>query len=139
MTKMMVRVDGQSKLEGRLKDTLLYFPNDVAEVMRDVLDKMVVEAKIRVRKDTHSLKKSIRRETYAQPAGCILQMGFRGGGYIVNPKTGRLVDYARDQEYGTSKLRRTGGFTPYMRPSADKFEPEMERRLKQVGIKRFIR
>lgn len=136
MTKMMVRLDGQSKLEGLLKDTLLYFSKDVAEVMRDSLDKMVVQAKIFVRKDTHSLEKSIRRETYAQPAGCILQMGFRGGGYIVNPKTGRLVDYAPDQEYGNS---RGIGFTPYMRPSADKFEPEMKRRLKQVGIKRFIR
>ncbi|MHA1286258.1 MAG: hypothetical protein ACTSPB_02520 [Candidatus Thorarchaeota archaeon] len=136
MTKMMVRLIGQSELEGRLKDTLLYFPDDVAEVMRDSLDKMVVEAKIRVRKDTHSLKKSIRRETYAQPAGCILQMGFRAGGYIVNPKTKRLVDYARDQEWGNS---RGIAFTPYMRPSANKFEPEMERRLKQVGIKRFIR
>ena len=118
-----------------MRDTLLYFPKDVAEVMRDSLDKMVVQAKIFVRKDTHSLEKSIRRETYAQPVGCILQMGFRAGGYVVNPKTGRLVDYAGHQEYGTSRA----AFTSYMRPSADKFEPEMKRRLKQVGIKRFIR
>lgn len=135
MTKMMVKIEGQSKLLGRLKDTLLYFPNDVAEIMRDSLDEMVVEAKVLVRKDTHSLEKSIRRETYAQPAGCILQMGFRAGRYIVNPKTGRLVHYAVHQEFGTS----TAAFTPYMRPAADKIEPKMKRRLKRVGIKRFIR
>lgn len=60
-----------------------------------------------------SLKKTIRKEKRAHPKGNIVYQGIRAGGYVTNPNTGRIVDYARHQEYGTSKMRPR----PYMRPA----------------------
>ena len=129
--RMIRTIIGQRELEEDLKKHIRVFPTRVVEETRIVLDKMVDTAKILVRKDTWSLCKSIRRESYARPAGCFLQMGFRAGGYIVNPKTGRLVDYAIYQEFGTSRM--PGGY-PYMRPAADRHEPELISRLERVGL-----
>lgn len=55
-----------------------------------------------VRVDTGSLQKSIRVEHIAR-----LAVRVRAGGYIVNPKTGRLVDYALYQEH----------YHPYLHPA----------------------
>uniref|UniRef100_A0A6M3MA63 Putative tail protein n=1 Tax=viral metagenome TaxID=1070528 RepID=A0A6M3MA63_9ZZZZ len=92
-------------------------PKEFEESMDEALDKTADDARDRAKQlvpvDTRSLQKSIRKERYARPAGNIHYRGIRAGGYIVNPKTGRIVDYAAYVEYGTSRQRPQ----PYMRPA----------------------
>ena len=60
---------------------------EVATLIRD-------GARRDVDKDTESLMKSIRRETLKFKHPFIFMVSVRAGGYIINPKTGRPVDYA---------------------------------------------
>lgn len=71
-----------------LKDRI----DNIAEnVVNQVANLIVGYAKINVPVDTGSLRDSIRRESGDEGW---LTKKVRAGGYIVNPKTGRLVDYA---------------------------------------------
>jgi len=83
----------------------------------EALDKTADEARDRAKElvpvDTGSLRKSIRKERRALPAGDIIYTGVRAGGYIVNPKTKQIVNYAKHVEYGTSRNRPQ----PYLRPA----------------------
>lgn len=63
--------------------------------------------------DTGSLRKSIRVERYERPEGNITYTGISAGGYIVNPRTHSLVNYAFYVEYGTARSRPQ----PFIRPS----------------------
>ena len=56
--------------------------------------RMVTTAKSWVRVDTGSLKRSIRVERTGPTYHHHIQVNVRAGGYVVNPKTKRLVDYA---------------------------------------------
>lgn len=67
-----------------------------AQLMRDL-------AKIYCPVDTGSLRDSIRVERGGQGLHW-RQIKVRAGGYITNPQTGRKVDYAFYQEYGTRYL-----------------------------------
>ncbi len=89
------------------------FEESVAEALNDTATDAVARAKELVAIDTGALKKSIRRERLARPVGKIIYTGIRAGGYVKNPKTGRLVDYAGFIEYGTSRMRPR----PFMRPA----------------------
>ena len=53
--------------------------------------------------DTGSLRDSIRVERGGIGKGW-RQVRIRAGGYIVNPESGRLVDYAKYQEFGTKYI-----------------------------------
>lgn len=64
-----------------------------AELMRDI-------AKVRAPVEYGALRDSIRIERGGKGKGW-KQVRIRAGGYVVNPRTGRLVDYARYQEEGT--------------------------------------
>jgi HK97 gp10 family phage protein len=55
-----------------------------------------------------SLQRSIRVERIAA-----LAVRVRAGGYVVNPRSGRLVDYAKFVEEGTRKMMAR----PFMRPA----------------------
>ena len=94
-------------------------PDAFEESAVEALDKGADDARDRAKQlvpvDTGSLQKSIRKERQARPAGNILYTGIRAGGYVVNPKTKRLVDYASYVEYGTSRMRPQ----PYMRPALE--------------------
>ncbi len=57
-------------------------------------------AQVYVPVDTGSLRDSIRIERGGQSMNW-RQIRVRAGGYVTNPKTGRKVDYAIHQEYGT--------------------------------------
>ncbi|HUW44777.1 MAG TPA: HK97-gp10 family putative phage morphogenesis protein [Dehalococcoidia bacterium] len=89
------------------------FEESVVEALDKGADAARDRAKELVAVDTGSLQKSIRKERHAWPAGNITYVGIRAGGYVVNPKTKRLVDYAIYVEYGTSRQRPQ----PYMRPA----------------------
>ena len=71
------------------------------EIIEEIADETVFNAKVLVRVDTGSLQKSIRKEK----AGDNVRV--RAGGFVVNPRSGRPVDYAAiiEQRY------------PFMRPA----------------------
>lgn len=89
------------------------FEESAIEALNKTADDARDRAKELVAVDTGSLKKSIRKERHAWPSGKITYTGIRAGGYIVNPKTGRKVNYAKYVEYGTSRQRPQ----PFMRPA----------------------
>ena len=60
-----------------------------------------------------SLKASIRKERHAWPKGNVIYTGIRAGGYVINPNTGKIVDYAGYVEHGTSKMTAQ----PFIRPA----------------------
>ncbi len=91
----------------------------LAEGVRD-------EAKRLVRVKTGSLQSSIRIENISLPAGVIQALRVRAGGYVTNPLTGKLVDYAAPQEFGTSRM----SAHPYMRPAYYNALP----RVKQASL-----
>lgn len=63
------------------------------EEISQVMTLMKGFAQVYVPVDTGSLRDSIRIERGGQGKGWRV-IGIRAGGYIVNPKTGKLVDYA---------------------------------------------
>ena len=119
----------------RLIARLARFPKDIEKASADGISNIIVQirddAKALCPVDTGSLKSSIRKQTYAKPAGHILRYGISAGGYVTNPKTGRKVDYASYVEYGTSKMFHK----PFMRPAIerhkDKLTKEISKRFKQ--------
>jgi len=75
---------GVVKLEG-LAELL---KNATLEELDSTADQMKHVAKSLVRVDTGSLKQSIRKERRGD------RISVRAGGYVTNPKTGQLVNYA---------------------------------------------
>lgn len=49
---------------------------------------------------TWSLHKSVRTFSFKPPFGYVAIKGFSAGGYVINPDTGRLVDYAQALDEG---------------------------------------
>jgi len=76
--------EGVVKLEG-LADLMR---DATLEELNETADQMKVVAKSLVRVDTGSLQKSIRKERSGD------KISVRAGGYVTNPKTGQLVNYA---------------------------------------------
>jgi HK97 gp10 family phage protein len=109
-----VRPVDLSKLYKFLDNTFPNIAKDAADAASHrVADDAVEKAKFFVPVDTGALRKSIRKEARARPAGYYVYIGIRAGGYVRNPKTGRLVDYALYVEYGTSRM----SAQPFMRPA----------------------
>lgn len=127
----VVEIIGMDRLIARLKAIGNSFDPVTEKALKETTTKVRDEAKRLCPVDTGSLQKSIRRTAYVRVAGHIQQMGVRAGGYIVNPKTGRRVDYARHVEYGTSKTRAQ----PFLRPAVIKYKREMVKIVKR-GIKK---
>ena len=95
---------------GTIKKALAELPNKMEKAGMEALDEgasfMVTMAKTYVRVDTGTLQKSIRKERGGSGKGWRV-VRVRAGGYFVNPKTGRLCDYAHWVEMNY----------PYMRPA----------------------
>lgn len=91
--------------KGTIKQDLAVLPEKMKksalEAVNEGADFMVNIAKIHCLVDTGSLQKSIRKERTQD----IVRV--RAGGYVTNPKTGRIVDYA---VYVEQK-------NPFMRPA----------------------
>lgn len=120
MSTPTVKVDLTNKImNGTLSKTLEEMPVRMArwtdEVLNQIADLMVGYAKVYVRVDTGSLRDSIRKERPRGPPPK-RTIRVRSGGFIVNPKTGRLVDYAVIVE---AKF-------PYMRPAWETVQPEAQ-------------
>jgi HK97 gp10 family phage protein len=99
------------------------------EALVETLDEAVVDAKAGAPVDTGAHRQSIRRERYANPRGFATYQGIRAGGYVRNPKTGRIVDYSRHLEYGTSRMRPRPHIRPALRNSLKKYNNRFYARL----------
>lgn len=123
MGKTGVEVYGEQKLMARLANIEGTLKPITEEAFRETAENVKAEAKRTVPVDTGSLKKSIRLQVHAMPAGEVHKIGVSAGGYVTNPKSGRKVDYASHVEYGTSQQRAQ----PYMRPAFNKHKKDVTR------------
>ncbi len=113
--------------KGTVKRDVAAIPNKLlegaAEGIMEVARLMVGLAQVHVRVDTGSLRDSIRVERGGQTMHW-RQVKVRAGGYIVNPKTGRLVDYA-----GVVEAK-----YPYMRPAWEEVKPQAEEIIRRICL-----
>jgi hypothetical protein len=84
------------------------------EVLNQICDLIVGYAKIYVPVDTGSLRDSIRKERGGEGLGWRM-FRVRAGGHVVNPRTGRYVDYAALVE----------ARYPFMAPALAQVDPEI--------------
>jgi hypothetical protein len=103
---------------GQVKTDLADLPEKMLEYAFEVLmsraELMKDLAQVYVRVDTGSLRDSIRIERGGESKNW-RRVRVRAGGYVTNPKTGRLVDYA-----GIVEQR-----FPYMRPAFDEIKGDI--------------
>jgi len=113
---MQVNVEllGAERLIARLGRASERIDPETVEGLIMVAERVVEDAKATVRVDTGSLQRSIRRQHHVSE-GHIHSVAVTAGGYVVNPKTGRLVDYGPYLEYGTSKMPPS----PFMQPALE--------------------
>jgi hypothetical protein len=128
--------------KGTVKRDIAEIPNKMLEgafeAINEVADLMVGFAQIYVRVDTGSLRDSIRKERVAPAFHNHRMVRVRAGGYVTNPRTGRLVDYAVvvEQKY------------PYMKPAWHQVKGQVAdiirrkclehiREVASVGVLRF--
>lgn len=106
-----VKVEGLDRVLGKLEKLAEAFPEAAEEGVNQVAQLMCDVAKDLVPVDTGALQRSLRVEkrTEAEKFTAIVA----AGGVTVNPKTGRLVDYAHFVEYGSSKMAPR----PYLKPA----------------------
>lgn len=87
-----------------IKARLAELPEKMVEYAFEVLMKQAELikglAQIYVPVETGALRDSIRIERGGQGKGW-RQIRIRAGGYVTNPNTGKLVNYAQYQEFGT--------------------------------------
>ena len=124
---MSVEFLGVNKLMTRLARLNRAMDDETADALKDNAVKIRDFAKQIVPVDTSSLKRSIRVQRFAKKKGKFLTTGVSAGGYIINPKTGRRVDYASYVEFGTSKMKAQ----PYMRPALAKYGRKLPKDIKK--------
>jgi len=106
-----ITVEGLERALEGLERFVRDFPEAAAEGVKDVAEFHADVARTLVPVDTGSLQKSIRVDTESE--GSRFSATVTAGGKIVNPKTGRIVDYVHYVEFGTSKTRAQ----PFMEPA----------------------
>lgn len=116
--------------KGTIKQDLAQLPEKMMEaaweeiVQAVTLMKGLAQGNVRV--DTGSLRDSIRVERGGE-GKLWRQIKLRAGGYIVNPKTGKLVNYAAVVE---AKY-------PYMRPAWQEVEPTIKELIKRAVLEKL--
>ena len=104
---MSIRLD---MADPAIKAKLAELPHKMSdyafEVMLKQAELIKALAQIYAPVDTGSLRDSIRIERGGENKSW-RQIRVRAGGYVTNPETGRLVDYAKYQEYGTKTVPAT--------------------------------
>lgn len=119
-----IRLDFSS---GTVKQDVAAIPNKLLEgadeAILEVAHLMVGLAQVKVRVDTGSLRDSIRVERGGQTMHW-RQVRVRAGGYVTNPRTGKLVNYASVVE---AKF-------PYMRPAWEQVRPQVEEIIHRICL-----
>jgi len=110
-----------------VKQDIADIPNKILEgaeeAIMQVAHLMSGLAKVHVRVDTGSLRDSIRVERGGQGMHW-REVKVRAGGYVVNRKTGKLVDYAAAVE---AKY-------PYMRPAWNEVQSEAQDIIRRICL-----
>jgi len=103
---MVIRVEyvGAASLKANLHNFRKRIPTAATKATTEVAEQIRDTAKQLCPVDTGSLQKSIRLHRVARPGGHTVSIGVIAGGRVVNPKTGRVVDYARYVHDGTSRM-----------------------------------
>lgn len=123
---------GADKLIARLIKLAVTVDPASVKGVKKVAYKIKDTARALVRVDTGTLQKSIRVGSYAMPAKHVHSIRVTAGGYVKNPKTGKIVDYAVPQEFGTSKMLGQ----PYMGPAVERHGPELTREIRKEWVKK---
>jgi hypothetical protein len=114
---------------GRAKTDLADLPEKMlewaSEVLKQQADLMVALAKVYVPVDTGSLRDSIRRESGGEELHW-RRVRVRAGGYVTNPKTGKLVNYAAVVEMKY----------PYMRPAWEEVKPTIAEMIRNKIVEK---
>ncbi len=130
--------EGLDRLRRYLAETIPEaFEKAALEALDEATRRGVDHAKAVAPVDTGALRKSIRQEPKPRREDGYYEAGISaGGGGVVNPRTGREVDYAGFVEWGTSRAPAQ----PYLTPAlyeAGELLPEaflrILRRLIKVG------
>lgn len=100
--ELNVELLGADRLIARLGRASDRLDPEILQGLNEVAERVVDDAKAIVPVDTGSLQKSIRKQHHVSE-GYIHSIAVTAGGYVVNPKTGQIVDYAHFVEYGTSR------------------------------------
>jgi len=116
----------------RLIRYLDYLPEELRKWVQYELHEGVAEIRDEAKRycpvDTGSLQKSIRIQNYSRLGGVMEKIGVSAGGYVINPKTGNMVDYASYVEYGTSG----SPAQPFLRPAFENKRASLRQRLRHA-------
>jgi len=114
---------------GRAKTDLADLPEKMLDYAFEVLmsraELMKDLAQVYVRVDTGSLRDSIRIERGGESKDW-RRVRVRAGGYVTNPKTGRLVNYAAVVEQRF----------PYMRPAFDEIKGDIANMIRAKVVEK---
>jgi len=113
--------------KGTVKEDVAAIPNKLLEgaeqAILEVAHLMAGLAQVHVRVDTGSLRDSIRVERGGRTMHW-RQVKVRAGGYVTNPRTGKIVNYAAVVEVKY----------PYMRPAWEQVRPQAEEIIRRVCL-----
>ena len=127
---MEIEIIGLTELEDKLSNLEEKLTNALAEALEEIAEKIRDDAKGFVPVDTGALRKSIRVEKKGSLEVSIIA----GGGGVINPRTGREVDYAGYVEFGTSRASPQ----PFMQPALEKNRDEILRVVKEKVLEVLI-
>jgi hypothetical protein len=112
---------------GTIKRDIAEIPNKLLdgaeEAILQIADLVLGLAQVHVRVDTGSLRDSGRKERGGR-GKMWREVKVRFGGYVVNPRTGRLVDYAAIIE---SRY-------PYLKPAVQEVRPQMDEIIRRLCL-----
>lgn len=113
--------------KGTVKEDVAAIPNKMLEgaeeAILEVAHLMAGLAQVHVRVDTGSLRDSIRVERGGKTMHW-RQVKVRAGGYVTNPRTGKIVNYAAVVEVKY----------PYMKPAWEQVRPQVEEIIRRVCL-----
>jgi len=126
---MEIEIVGLTELENKLSNLDEKLSKALAEALDEISEKIRDDAKSFAPVDTGALRKSIRTEKKGKLQVSIVA----GGGGIINPHSGREVDYAGYVEFGTSHMSPQ----PYMQPAIEKNMNEILQIVKEKVLEVF--
>ena len=127
---MEIEIVGFRELEDKLSNLDEKLKRALEEALEEIAEKIRDDAKSFAPVDTGALRKSIRVEKKGELQFSVVA----GDGGVINPRTGREVDYAGFVEFGTSRMSPQ----PYMQPALEKNRDEILKIVKRKILEVFI-